>query len=68
MEFRSTYGKFPCPVCGNTVEEYEICEICHWENTGPENIPGGPNHELTLEEAQRIWKETGKPVKNIKWD
>ena len=52
-----------CPVCGELVETYEICDNCYWENTGITNIDGGPN-KITLKEAQRQFKETGK-IKNF---
>ena len=52
--------KFPCPVCGNLVEEWEICEVCGWENTGPVNVDGGPN-EMTLAEAKEAYKK-GEPI------
>lgn len=47
--------QFPCPVCGNMVEEWEICDVCNWENTGKTNIDGGPN-KMTLAEAQKAYK------------
>lgn len=34
--------KMKCPVCGNIVETYDVCEVCNWENTGFINIDGGP--------------------------
>lgn len=45
---------FPCPVCGNLVEEWEICDVCNWENTGPVNVDGGPN-KMKLIEAQKAY-------------
>ena len=27
-----------CPVCGNEVMDYDICDVCHWQNTGIINI------------------------------
>ncbi|HAH88833.1 MAG TPA: hypothetical protein DCL93_01780 [Faecalibacterium sp.] len=46
----------PCPVCGKThVAEYDICDVCGWEN-GPvqlfePNLPGGAN-EMSLQQAR----------------
>jgi hypothetical protein len=51
--------QFPCPVCGNMVEEWEICDVCNWENTGKTNIDGGPN-KMTLAEAQKAYKLKNK--------
>lgn len=53
--------KMKCPVCGNIVETYDVCEVCNWENTGFINIDGGPN-EMTLEEAKKAYR-MGKPVR-----
>ncbi len=53
--------KMHCPVCGNIVETYDVCEVCNWENTGFINIDGGPN-EMTLEEAIKAYRN-GQPVK-----
>ena len=43
-----------CPVCGNLVETYDICDVCHWQNTGAFNIDGGPN-KMTLAEAKEAY-------------
>ncbi|MDO4670869.1 MAG: CPCC family cysteine-rich protein [Aerococcus sp.] len=51
---------FPCPVCGTPTKDFEICDVCGWQNTGPENVDGGPNH-MTLKEAQQAYKE-GRPI------
>lgn len=53
--------KMKCPVCGNVVETYDVCEVCNWENTGHINIDGGPN-EMTLKEAIKAYR-SGKLVK-----
>lgn len=45
-----------CPVCGGLVETYDICDTCHWQNTGPVNIDGGPN-KITLSKAKKIYQE-----------
>ena len=49
-----------CPVCGNLVEIYDVCENCNWENTGFINIDFGPN-EMSLEEAIDAYKR-GKEI------
>lgn len=43
-----------CPVCGELVETYDICDKCHWQNTGETNIDGGPN-KITLAEAKELY-------------
>lgn len=55
---------YPCPVCGETmVSEYDICDVCEWENTGPgEQIDGGPN-EMTYAEAVEHWNKHHTKVK-----
>lgn len=53
--------KMKCPVCGNIVETYDVCEVCNWENIGFINIDGGPN-EMTLEEAKKAYRN-GQPVR-----
>lgn len=51
-----------CPVCDELVAIYDICRKCRWQNIGETNIESGPNH-MTLEEARKQYKETGKIVK-----
>ena len=43
-----------CPVCGELVETYDVCEKCHWQNTGAANIDGGPN-KITLAESKELY-------------
>ena len=43
-----------CPVYGNLVETYDICDVCNWQNTGAFNIDGGPN-KMTLAEAKEAY-------------
>jgi len=43
-----------CPVCGTEVMDYDICDNCGWQNTGPINIDGGPN-KMTLAEAKKAY-------------
>ena len=49
-----------CPVCGNEVMDYDICDVCHWQNTGIINIDGGPN-KMTLKEAKEAYAK-GLPI------
>lgn len=48
-----------CPVCGELVGEYDICDTCGWENTGETNIDGGPN-KMTLAEAKEAYAKGEK--------
>ncbi len=50
-----------CPVCGSKVKEWDVCQVCNWQNTGEINLDGGPN-EMTLEEAKKAYAN-GKKVK-----
>lgn len=45
-----------CPVCGHEVMDFDICDVCGWQNTGINNVDGGPNH-MTLEEAKKAYAE-----------
>ncbi|WP_225366351.1 CPCC family cysteine-rich protein [Ligilactobacillus salivarius] len=47
-------------MCGHEVMDFDICDICGWQNTGINNVDGGPNH-MTLEEAKKAYKE-GQPI------
>ena len=49
-----------CPVCGHDVMDYDICDTCKCQNTGPINIDGGPN-KMTLAEAKIAFAE-GRPI------
>lgn len=65
MNTRET-AKIVCPVCGKTqVGEYDICEICNWENDPIQfrnpNFSGGANR-MSLLEAKEAYR-TGKPVR-----
>ena len=53
-------GSYACPCCGfatlDSVDEYEICKICFWEDDGQDDPQeneswGGPN-KLSLAEAR----------------
>ncbi|NOW84287.1 CPCC family cysteine-rich protein [Clostridium beijerinckii] len=51
-----------CPVCGEEVEPFDICDKCDWQNSGPkenENSLQGPNR-MTLKEAREAYKKGEK--------
>ena len=50
-----------CPVCGHEVMDYDICDVCHWQNTGIINSAGGPN-KMTLAEAKEAYSK-GLPIR-----
>ena len=50
-----------CPVCGNLVETYDICDTCDRQNTEICNIDGEPN-KITLAEAKKTYAK-GLPIK-----
>lgn len=41
--------------------DYDICDVCHWQNTGIINIDGGPN-KMTLAEAKEAYAK-GLPIR-----
>lgn len=50
--------KIKCPVCGQDVDQFDICENCTYKNSGPyEKLDGpiGPN-KMTLREAREAYK------------
>ena len=49
-----------CPVCGTEVMDYDICDVCRWQNTGIINIDGGPN-KMTLAKAKEAYVK-GIPI------
>lgn len=53
------YTWLHCPVCGEEVMDYDICDNCGWQNTGIINHDGGPNH-MTLEEVKKAYAEGRK--------
>lgn len=53
-------GIIKCPVCGEPVYVFGICENCEWENSGDYNIDEGAM-VMTLEEGIRAYRE-GKPL------
>ncbi len=49
----------PCPVCGEEVDFFDVCDNCDWENRGPgEEDDGfkGPN-TMTLSEARELYNK-----------
>ena len=58
-------NKALCPVCGETyVEEYDICEVCNWENDPVQlrhpDWQGGAN-VMSLNQARKAY-QSGKPI------
>lgn len=49
-----------CPVCGEPVILFDICDNCEWENSGEYNIDGGAM-EMTLEEGIIAYRK-GEPL------
>lgn len=53
-----------CPVCGETVEWFDICDNCGYQNSGPKEKEGdlqGPN-KMTLMEAREAYKKGEKII------
>lgn len=51
-----------CPVCGEEVDMFDICDNCNYQNSGPkekEGDPIGPN-SMTLKEAREAYKKGEK--------
>ncbi len=51
-----------CPVCGEDVEVFDICDNCGWENSGPINIDGGAN-EKPLAEYKKEYEKKAQLAK-----
>lgn len=52
-----------CPVCGENVDMFDICDNCSWQNSGPnekESDLCGPN-KMTLKEAKLAYRN-GKKI------
>lgn len=50
--------KIDCPVCGESTDQFDICDNCGWQNSGPgekETDTRGPN-EMSLKEAREAYK------------
>lgn len=48
-----------CPVCGEDVELFDICDNCKYQNSGPSESldgPTGPN-KMTLREAKEAYRK-----------
>ncbi|EHK2442859.1 CPCC family cysteine-rich protein [Clostridium perfringens] len=53
-----------CPVCGQDVDQFDICEKCTYQNSGPyESLDGptGPN-KMTLRQARESYKNDKKII------
>lgn len=66
MKNWSETNKIPCPVCGKTsVEEYDICEVCDWENDPVQlqrpDLEGGSN-QMSLAQARDAY-HSGQPIR-----
>ena len=51
-----------CPVCGNGVEMFDICDECGYQNSGQKESldgPTGPN-KMTLREAKEAYRKGEK--------
>ncbi|PKM69171.1 MAG: hypothetical protein CVU95_00895 [Firmicutes bacterium HGW-Firmicutes-2] len=51
--------KINCPVCSESVDKYDICDNCGWQNSGSgesESDLRGPN-EISLKEARQAFKK-----------
>lgn len=60
MKNSNETNKILCPVCGKSyVEEYDICEICNWENDPVQfrkpNFAGGAN-KMSLNQARKAYQ------------
>lgn len=63
--------RYKCPLCGKQwVMEYEICDVCNWENEliAYENpdYDHGVNH-LSLNEAKQWYAKYGKSWPDVWW-
>jgi len=53
-----------CPVCGEEVDFFDICDNCGWHNSGPDekdDDPKGPN-KISLGEAKKTYTK-GEKIK-----
>lgn len=56
--------KTKCALCGQTVDKYDICENCGWQDNDVQN--GDPNYKgganvMSLNEAKKAYRQ-GKNV------
>lgn len=55
-------GEINCPVCGEMVDSFDICDTCNWQNSGPkerDDGPQGPN-KMYLWEAKEAYRKGEK--------
>jgi hypothetical protein len=59
---------YHCPCCNYMTLPYEvlfeICPVCFWQDDGQDDssakeVWGGPNHDLSLAQARKNFKEFG---------
>ncbi len=53
-----------CPVCGEEVDMFDICDNCNYQNSGPdekETDVNGPN-KMSLKEAREAYRK-GEEIK-----
>ena len=67
--------KFKCPCCGQMTlddeRENDICQVCGWEDdwwdsNNPDSLPSC--NWLTLNEARKLFMETGRNILEIEKD
>jgi hypothetical protein len=67
--------RFACPCCHFlTLSErggFEICPVCFWEDDGQDDedaveVLGGPNGELSLDQARKNYLELGACARRFK--
>lgn len=65
-------NKLECPCCGKLTleerDENDICPVCGWEDdwwdsNNPDSLPS--SNWLTLNEARKLYRETGKNILEI---
>jgi hypothetical protein len=59
---------YACPCCKHLTlssrGHFEICDVCFWEDDGQDEhdadvVRGGPNHDLSLRQAQLNYRSLG---------
>lgn len=53
-----------CPVCGELVEFFDICDNCGYQNSGNKEGLDGPTgpHKMTLRQAREAYKKGEKII------
>lgn len=53
-----------CPVCGELVELFDICDNCGYQNSGDKEGLDGPTgpHKMTLRQAREAYKKGEKII------